>query len=244
MLLSRSNRAVLKSMLLFLILSLTGIVVNGQQIVKSYGIGFYHGNTSLPASYCNLSFDKVRSSVYPTYIEESFLDSMFNTTIRDKIKSMMNVMSSRIPQRNLLRSSSTKREQDQNAEHDEERSLSTERQLQSWCYAQCTVRSPLWLITVGCRSECGLRRRLDGSIITSSEEEESNVQDQDSNDRELQSLLSIQRGNKDSILQGTPGDSTVKQFYALVNTILDPTDICIPVLLDITYAIWPIFMIV
>ena len=204
------------------------MTIHGQK-VRSYGLGFFHGNRALPATLCQTQFNTVRNSIYTVYTTEAYTDMNFDTITKNKIK-----VKSGDQRRNLLRSSSIKGQDD--SQHKDGTDEESHRQLQDWCYPLCSTQPVRWLITSGCRTECGLRRRLDESM-TSSDEEESMVYDE-AHGRELQGSS---RGSRTNILAGQ-GDTTAAQFYATVSLLIPSSDSCRAILLNMTYFIAPVDM--
>lgn len=189
------DATVLKCLLVFML----SFGISGEE-VEPYALGFYHANTSLPSLTCMAEFEQVRNYVYPTYYVEVVTDSTITTDIIETISDMDNGA-----HRGLLRSSTTTGQKDV-----------VERKLQNWCYGLCDSQPTHWLITVGCRQECGLRRRLDDG-----------------------STISDESGNRTHILTG-PGDSTASQFFATVRVVIPITNPCRQVMLDMTYTIIPL----
>ena len=189
------NTTALKCFLVFML----SFGINGEE-VQPYALGFYNANTSSPSLTCMAEFEQVRNYVYPTYYVEVVTDSTITTDIIETISDMGNGA-----HRGLLRSSTTKGQKDVD-----------ERKLQNWCYGLCATQPAHWLVTVGCRTECGLRRRLDDGLTVSHES-----------------------GNRTNIMSG-PGDSTASQFFATVRVVIPITNPCRQVMLDMTYEIIPL----
>lgn len=69
------------------LLRLLCIVVNGEEI-KSYGLGFNHGDILVDESICMNEFNLVSSYVYPTYLIESTADSNIDTNVFNEIQTL------------------------------------------------------------------------------------------------------------------------------------------------------------
>jgi hypothetical protein len=209
------------------------VTVDGQSVSVSspYGIGFYHGDPALAASTCQNEFDQVSSYVYPTYAFEVRQDSCLTLAMMHQLESLATSTSGTggSVRRQLLRSSVSKDDANDNEGQ-------YERKLQSWCYSLCDERPIQWLILHGCKDECGLRRKLDE---TDAGLEEAEDKDNAATDRSLFDSLSSMGGDITAISEG-PGDTTVSQFYVLVESIIPASNPCQFLLQNMTYRVYPL----
>jgi hypothetical protein len=111
-----------------------------------------------------------------------------------------------------------------------------ERKLQAWCYSLCDERPAQWLIIHGCKTECGLRRKL---ADTDAGLEEAEDKIDNAADRSLFDSLSSVGGNITAISEG-PGDTTVSEFYVMVETIIPASNPCQFLLRNMTYRTYPV----
>lgn len=199
------------------------VVVDNSGTGPAYAIGFYFKDPTLPASTCAAEFEMIQKRCYPMYTAEVIADTSITKTIIQDISSSSK-MSTTTTGGGSVRHLRVQDDED------------SSRRLQNWCYGMCDNRPVQWLIIVGCRTECGLRRNM---------KELANDIDIHNN-RELQTSVSSSKSSSSNAMFSRThiniekGDTSVSCIYSSINVTIPDSNSCRQTLLDMTYQVIPL----